>query len=103
MVPQRYGQMGRHTTWFGNTALHYVSRVTKHRTGRIVDTVRLLTNYGNYPLLRSAFRHPWISPTMHCWLLMLRCISHHPRHVACVTVQLITVSKYPVSSSFYSR
>jgi len=38
--------------------------------------------------------------TTGCWCCES---SHPPRHVACITVQLITVSKCPVSPSLYSR
>jgi len=38
--------------------------------------------------------------TTGCWCCD---ISHPPRHVACITVKLVTVSKCPVSPSLYSR
>jgi len=59
----------------------------------------------NYLLLHSAFRQPFkpCSPpqcSTHCW----RCdISYPPCPAACSTVQLITVARWPVSPSLYSR
>jgi len=85
--------------------IHFSADVSRGLTATAVSLIHCqLVFLATTPLCTVHSGTRWSPSTTHSWLLMLRLLPS-PRHVACSTVQLITVSKCTVSPtcSLYSR